>query len=202
VGSRLVIPKYHDLREQLFWLTHDHLGHFRGKKSYVSLRDEFYWPNMRRDLLMAYVPGCADCQRNKLHTHKTPGPLHPLPIPDNHFDSVAIDFIGPLPMDEGCDQIVTMTDRLGSDVQIAACSSKMNAEGFANLFFNTWFCENRCPLEIVSNQDKLFISVFWRSLTKLAGIKLKLSTAYHPQTDGALECTNKTVIQCLKYHVG
>jgi hypothetical protein len=105
-------------------------------------------------------------------------------------------------MDEGCDQIVTMTDRLGCDIQIAACSSKMNAEGFANLFFNTWFCENGCPLEIVSDCDKLFISAFWRSLTKLAGIKLKMSTAYHPQTDGTSERTNKTVIQCLRYHVG
>lgn len=49
---------------------------------------------------------------------KVPGPLHPLPIPDKRFDSVAIDFVGPLPVDNGFDGIVTMTDRLGADVQI------------------------------------------------------------------------------------
>jgi hypothetical protein len=146
VGSRLVIPKYLDLREQLFRLAHDHLGHFGGEKTYASLRDEYYWPNMRRDLLTAYVPACAACQRNKSRTHRTPGPLHPLPIPDRRFESVAIDFIGPLPLDDDVDQIVTMTDRLGADIQLAACSTKMTAEEFANLFFNKWYCENGCPV--------------------------------------------------------
>jgi hypothetical protein len=77
---------------------------------------------MRQDLLNAYVPACAKCQHNKLGTQKTPGPLHPLPIPDHHFDSMAIDFIGPLPLDNNFDQIVTMTDRLGADIQLAATS--------------------------------------------------------------------------------
>jgi hypothetical protein len=47
VGSRLIIPKYLDVQENLFHLAHDHLGHFGGDKTYASLRDEFYWPNMR-----------------------------------------------------------------------------------------------------------------------------------------------------------
>jgi hypothetical protein len=36
---------------------------------------------------------------------------------------------------------------------------------------------------------------------KLTGVKLKMSSAYHPETDGSSECSNKTVIQCLRYHV-
>jgi hypothetical protein len=62
VGSHLIIPKYLDLRESLYRLAHNHLGHFGGEKSYTSLRDEFYWPNMRKDLLSAYVPSCTNCQ--------------------------------------------------------------------------------------------------------------------------------------------
>jgi hypothetical protein len=78
------------------------------------------------------------------------GPLHPLPVPDKRFDSVAIDFIGPLPKDDGFDTIVTMTDRLGADVQIVPCRGDMSAEDFAFLFFDKWYCENGCPLEIIS----------------------------------------------------
>lgn len=74
-----------------------------------------------------------------------PGPLHPLPIPDVRFDSVGIDFIGPLPLDDGHNTIMTMTDHLGADVQIMACSTDITAEDFANLFFDTWYCKNRCP---------------------------------------------------------
>lgn len=82
VGKTLIVPKYKDLHKQLFRLAHDHLRHFRGEKSYGSLRDDFYWPNMRRDLINVYIPGCRACQQNKSNTTKAPGPLHPLPILD------------------------------------------------------------------------------------------------------------------------
>ena len=62
ISSRLVIPKYKDLGEQLFQLAHDNLGHFGMEKSYANLQNDFYWPNMRRDLACGYVPECADCQ--------------------------------------------------------------------------------------------------------------------------------------------
>lgn len=62
VGEHLVIPKYKDIWEQLFCLAHDHLGHFGGDKSYVMLKNDFYWPNMRRDLISVYIPGCGPCQ--------------------------------------------------------------------------------------------------------------------------------------------
>ena len=85
-------------------------------------------------------------------------------------------------------------DKLGSDIQIAPCTSNMTMEDFAYLFFDKWYCENRCPLEIISDWDKIFISKFWHALMKLAGICHKMSTAYHPQTDSSSEHTNKTVI--------
>ena len=201
IGSWLIIPKYKHLRKHLFQLAHDNLGHFGTEKSYANLRDDYYWPNMRRDLAKGYVPGCIDCQRNKGSTSKPAGPLHPLPMPDARFDSVAIDFIGPLPKDNGFDAVVTMTDRLGADIQIVPCNTTTTAEEFAFLFFDRWYCENGCPLDIISDRDKVFVSKFWKTLMKLTGIRHKMSTSYHPQTDGASERSNKTVIQCLRFHV-
>jgi len=127
--------------------------------------------------------------------------LHPLPIPDQWGNSVAIDFIGPLPEDNGKHSIITFTDRLGSDIQLVASRTDITAEELAYLFFDRWYCENGLPSEIVSDWDKLFVSRFWKSLHRLTGIKLKLSTAYHPATDGVSECTNKTVNQSLRFHV-
>jgi transposase InsO family protein len=77
----------------------------------------------------------------------------------------------------------------------------MNAREIANLFFDNWYCENGLPLSIVSDRDKLFTSKFWKALHRLTGIKLNMSTAYHPQTDVASERTNKTVDQALRYFV-
>jgi hypothetical protein len=201
IRSRLIIPNNKQLHENLFHLAHDNLGHFGTDKSYNALQNDFYWPNMRRDLVNVYVPLCIQCQRNKGQTSKPAGPLHPLPVPDKHFDSVTIDFIGPLPKDDGFDSIITMTDRMGADVQIAPCKSNMTTEEFATIFFDRWFCENGCPSELITDRDKLFVSRFWKALMKLSGIKHKMLMVFHPQTDGASERSNKTIIQALRFHV-
>lgn len=62
VSGHLVVLKYKSLRENLYRLAHDNLGHFGGEKSYAFLCHEFYWMNMRKDLLSAYIPSCTDFQ--------------------------------------------------------------------------------------------------------------------------------------------
>jgi hypothetical protein len=111
IGDHLIIPCSGTLRETLFQLVHDSLGHFGFNKSYKSLHNAYYWPNMCSDLEKAYIPGCHDCQQNKSRMKPKVGPLYPLPIPDQQGDSVAIDFIRPLPKDQGHDCIITFTDR-------------------------------------------------------------------------------------------
>ncbi|OJT13579.1 Transposon Ty3-I Gag-Pol polyprotein, partial [Trametes pubescens] len=201
VGERLVIPRMPELREGIFRLAHDALGHFGVDKLYAVIRDSYFWPKMWRELEAMYIPSCDACQRNKGETHRPRGPLHPLPVPDARCDSVAIDFVGPLPTDGGMDCIVTMTNRPGSDMRFIPCRTDMSAEDFAGLFFQHWYCENGLPLNVVSDRDKIFMGKFWRALHKLMGVKLDMSSSYHPQTDGSSERTNKTVVQMLRYHV-
>jgi hypothetical protein len=165
------------------------------------LRDAYYWPNMRRDLEQAYIPSCTDCLRNKSRTQKLPGPLHPLPVPDARGSSITMDFIGPLPLDEGYDCILSVTNCLGSDVRVIPIKTNITAEDLAIVFFDHWYCENSLPANIVCDHDKLFVSKFWKALTKLTGVKLKMSSAYHPETNGSSERLNKTINQLLRYHV-
>lgn len=199
--GRLVIPRVHHIREQLFRLAHDSLGHFGADKTYAALRSGYFWPGMRRDVEELYVPGCEHCQRNKNLTRKPAGPLHPLPVPDTRCESVALDFVGPLPEDNGYNCIATITCRLNSDFRLIPTRTDITAEDFARLFFDHWYCENGLPLDIFSDRDKLFVSKFWRALAKLTKVELKMSTSYHPETDGASERTNKTIIQAIRFHV-
>jgi hypothetical protein len=201
VNDRLFVPNVKNVRKALFRLAHDNLGHFGGPKTLSALQDSFYWPKMRHDIEHAYVPSCAQCQRNKSRTTKPVGPLHPLPVPDRRCDSIALDFIGPLPRDDSFDCILTITDRLRSDIRIIPTTCSLTTQGLAEVFFKEWYCENGLPLEIVSDRDKLFVSHFWKALHELTGVKLKLSTSFHPETDGASERTNKTVVQCICFAV-
>jgi Integrase zinc binding domain len=199
IGDRLLIPQVTAIRETLFHLAHDTLGHFGTDKSYASLRDAYYWPNMRQDLEQAYIPSCTDCLCNKSRTTRNAGPLHPLPVPDSRGSLIAMDFIGPLPLDENYDCILSVTDCLGSDVHVIPTRSNITAKDLAVVFLE--YCENSLPNNIVCDWDKLFISKFWKALTKLTGVKLKMSSTYHPKTDGSSERSNKTINQLLQYHV-
>ena len=201
VGRQLLIPNIPRIRELFYNLAHDTLGHFGFDKSYEALRDSYYWPNMRRDLEHAYIPSCSPCQRNKSRTTKPTGPLHPLPVLDARFEAVALDFVGPLPEEGGKDTILTMTDLLGAEVQLAPIHSSATAAEVAVVLFNEWYCENGLMRQIITDRDALFTSELWTALHKLTGVKLKMSTAYHPQTDGASERTNKTLHQAIRYHV-
>jgi hypothetical protein len=180
VGDRLLIPRVGDIRENLFRLVHDTASHFGADKLYATLHDAYYWPNMCRDLKEAYIPACTECQHNKSQTKKPASPLHPLPIPDKCCDSITMDFIGPLPLDEGFNCISSMTDRLNSDFHTIPTQTDISAKDLAILFFNNWYCENGLPLEIMSDWDKLFVSTFWCMLHKLTGCQVKALVVVPP----------------------
>ena len=112
-----------------------------------------------------------------------------------------MDLIDPLPLDQGHDCILTITDHLGSDVCIILTSSKLTTKDLASLFLDNWYCENGLPSDIISDHNKLSMSLFWKHLTILSGIKFKASTSFHPQFNGTNKYTNKTINLCLRFHV-
>ena len=61
IGEWLVVPNCR-VREKIFAIAHDALGHFGFKKTYQSIQDSYFWPNMRTDLEDGYIPSCIDCQ--------------------------------------------------------------------------------------------------------------------------------------------
>lgn len=109
--------------------------------------------------------------------------------------------MGPLPEDQGFNSLVTFTNRLGANIRIAPLRTDITAKKFVHIFFDTWYCKNGLPLNVVSDRDHLFTSKFWDALHKITGVKLKISMAFHPQTNGSSERTNKTIVQALRYHI-
>lgn len=121
----------------------------------------------------------------------------PLPIPDKCGNSMAINYVGPLPKDEGYNYLVTMTNQLNLDICLVPSQSSLTASQLADLSFDHWFCKNRLLINIVSDCNKLFLSQFWKVQHVRTGIRLKMSTVYHLQMDGASKQTNKAIIQAL-----
>ncbi len=97
-------------------------------------------------------------------------------------------FIVKLPKTKnGYDSITTYVDRLSRRVHFIPSKDSDTAVDVANAFFSNLFKHHGMPDSIVSDRDPKFTSKFWQRLMELCGVKLKMSSSRHPQTDGSSE---------------
>jgi len=110
-----------------------------------------------------------------------------------------MDLIGPLPQTAaGHTAILTVVDRLSKTAIFVPATMTVDAPGLAQLFFDNVFRRFGMPSAIVSDRDVRFTSNFWQALMSHLGTSLKMSTAFHPQTDGLAERANRTVEEMLR----
>jgi hypothetical protein len=94
-----------------------------------------------------------------------------------------------------------VVDRFSKGVHLAALVPHYTAHKVALLFFDTVCKLHGMPRSLVSDRDPLFISKFWRELFTIRGTQLRMSTAYHPETDGQTEVYNRVLEQYLRSFV-
>ena len=149
---------------------------------------------MRR-FIHSYVSSCEHCQHSKNRTHKPYGLLQPLDIPDCPWLSISMDFIVKLPLSHGYDSIWVVCDRMMCPAHFIPVCENMDAPQLACLFIDHIFQHHSFPQAIISDHSSTFVSSFFTNLMKLCSVKMKPSTAYHPQTDGLTERTNQTYLR-------
>jgi hypothetical protein len=198
--TRLFIPLETTLREQL--LTEFHStplgGHSGVRGTIARLAASFAWPHMAKDV-QQFVQQCSVCQQHKYPTHKPYGLLQPLPIPQQVWEDISMDFITHLPSSHGKSTIWVVVDRLSKYAHFIPLPPHYTAVSLASLFISEIYRLHGMPKTIVSDRDRIFISRFWKELFKLNGTTLCFSSAYHPQTDGQTEVTNRileTFLRC------
>jgi len=98
-----------------------------------------------------------------------------------------VDFITKLPVVAGKDAILVVCDRLSKMTHFVATTEEMSAEGLARLFKDNVWKLHRLPESIVSDRGPQFAVKLTKELNKMLEIEMKLSTAFHPQTNGQME---------------
>jgi len=191
------------LQQRCIQECHDtpYSGHKGVTKTLAAVQRMYWWPGMRA-AVTNYVTTCASCQRNKVQGKKPIGMLQPLEVPAAPWAEVTMDFITGLPCTAmGHDAILVFCDRLTKMVHFAACTTTVDATGSAKLFRNHVFAAHGLPVSIISDRDTRFKSEFWQALMDLLGVRHKMSSAFHPQTDGQTERVNRVLEEYLRHYV-
>jgi hypothetical protein len=146
-----------------------------------------YWHGMREDV-EDYVRGCQACAAVKSRVKAPAGLLQPLPIPHRPWEVITIDLTGPLPMSDDYHSAVwVVTCKFSKMVHLIPTSMNVTSEATARLLIDHVFRLHGLPAAIVSDRDPRFTAGLWRSVFEAWGTKLKMSSSYHPQTDGQTE---------------
>lgn len=183
-----IMQKYHDSPAA---------GHFGVKKTMELVARTYWWPHQRQ-FIRDYVRSCDTCCRAKPSRHRPYGLLRPLDIPEGPWQSVTMDFITALPMSKGNDSVLVVVDRYSKMAHFVPCRKSINAEETARLLLDQVVKLHGVPKEIITDRGPQFISSFWKTLFELLGSKVKLSSAFHPETDGQTERTNQILEQYLR----
>jgi hypothetical protein len=186
------------LREQIMQHIHDEtLVHMGSEKCYTYARKYFTWKDMEKDF-QEYIRTCDFCQRNKPDNHKPYGLLHSLEIPNIPWTHISMDFIGPLPLSDGYDGILNITDRFSNMVRLLPVNMTIDAPGLAKLITNEIFKLHGVPVSVVSDRDPRINSKFYKTVMHVLEVELRMSTAFRPQTDGANERMNRLIVQIMR----
>lgn len=171
-------------------------GHSGFEVTYKRIKTLFAWPRLKQSV-KDFVSQCSVCQQAKHERAAYPGLLSPLPIPDGAWQMVTLDFIEGLPRSSNFNSILVVVDKFSKYAHFLPLSHPYTAFQVAILYMNNVFKLHGLPTAIVSDHDKIFTSHIWQELFKLLNTDLRISSAYHPQTDGQTERVN----QCLETYL-
>jgi len=176
-------------------------GHMGQDKTIELIRRNFWWPKMN-ERIIDFVRSCPECQKNKVARHQPYGLSSPLELPYAPWQSIAMDFITELPVSDECDQLWVVIDRFTKMAHFVPLRREgKTAKDLATIFAKEIWRFHGTPTDIVSDRDSRFTSEIWKEFLGLLKIRPRMSTAFHPQTDGQTERLNQTIEAYLRAFV-
>jgi len=176
-----MLREYHD----------DPLGRHQGvARTLNRIRLTHNWTGITRDV-EEYIAKCEFCQKNKLN-RKTKMPLVITETLNKPFEKCALDIVGPLNITtSGNKYLLTFQDDL-TKFSKAIPIPNQEATTVAKEFVTKIICEHDIPETVLTDQGTNFLSEIFKNVCKLLKITKIQTTAYHPESNGALERSHRT----------
>uniref|UniRef100_A0A388LZJ8 Reverse transcriptase n=1 Tax=Chara braunii TaxID=69332 RepID=A0A388LZJ8_CHABU len=183
---RICVPSTGQLRVQAVAEFRDQAaaGDMGFHKTLAHVCRLYVWAKSK-DFVKAYIQECPTCQEVNSANHLPYGLLQPLPIPEGRWQSISMDFIGPLrpPTERGHDAILVVVDRFTKRARFVPCRYRISAREVADIVFNRVVRDHGLPQSIISDRDSRFTSTFWRRLHEVYRSQLCFLSSL-PPSDG------------------
>ncbi|RXN20783.1 Retrovirus-related Pol poly from transposon [Labeo rohita] len=191
--EQLLLPKaYHPL---VFKELHQDMGHLGVERMLDLIREQFYWPQMSKDV-EHFVTRVCECLKKKKPSRQTRAPL--IPIQTTYpFRLVSIDFLHLDKCKHGYEYILVVMDHFTRFAQVYTTRNKA-AKMVGNKIFNDFALKFGFPSRLHHDMGKEFENRLMASLKKLSGIQVSHTTPYHPQGNGQVERFNRTLLSMLR----
>jgi len=199
--GRIYVPEG-ELRGEIIRLHHNTPvgGHGKRWKMAELVARNYWWPGLTKEV-GKYVEGCDTCQRHKNQSKAPAGKLMPNTIPEKLWSHILADFITKLPLAQGYNAVLVVCDCFSKMAHFIAITEKTSVEGLTRLFRDHVWKLYGLPESITLDRGVQFAVGIIKKLNNLLGIQMKLSTAYHPQTDGQTERINQELEQYLRVFI-
>ena len=196
---QIVIPKLY--RKEIVSLAHEAplAGHLGINKTQEKLLRYFFWPGLRHDVA-EFCRSCHVCQVvGKPNQKIPPAPFRPIPAFEEPFSRVIVDCVGPLPRTKSGNQyLLTMmcaSTRFPEAIPLRTITAKNVSKALVKFFTMVGL-----PKCVQSDQGSNFTSKIFRQVMSELGVECKNSSAYHPQSQGALERFHQTLKNMMRVY--
>ena len=122
-------------------------------------------------------------------------------VPEKPWMHLTVDFIIKLPVVAGKDAILVVCNRLSKIMHFVVTTERTSVKGLVRLFRDNVWRLHGLPESVVSDRGPQFAVELTKELNRMLGIRTKLSTIFHPQTDGQTEYMNQELEQYLWFFV-
>ena len=192
VYHQIVVPKSY--RHEILSIAHESpmSGHLGINKTYHKIINHFYWPGLKSDV-SKYCKTCHTCQMVGKPNQTIPkAQLHPIPAFDEPFSRILIDCVGPLPRTKSGNEylltIMCTSTRFPEAIPLRNIKTKSIVKALIKFFTFVGL-----PKSVQSDQGSNFMSGIFQQVMHELGIKQFRSSAYHPESQGALERFHQTL---------
>jgi hypothetical protein len=203
--KKLWVSEFDQLKLNIIREIHDQtvFEHSDVRRTCKYLNKWYYWSQVKQ-LVERYVRNCHICRRFKASKDKYSRLLNSLSISDRSWTNIIMNFVIELSkIQNEFNAILMIIDRLIKMHHYVLCTAEeddTSAEETTKLLINNVWKLHELSSTIVLNRDSQFVSLVWKTICKALKINIKLSTAFHSETNDQSEIANQKIKRYLRVY--